>query len=93
MLELVTLLHGHGGKELEGRVLEDRGIIFVLLLKTVLQIAKDHDTRFGAVWGQVLFALDGHYAHGGNGLGDAFGKTTESAIRLKGDFHAGVVIN
>ena len=41
----------------------------------------------------MFVSLDGHDAHGWDGLGDAFGKTMEAAIFLEGDFHVGVVLN
>ena len=41
----------------------------------------------------MLVTLDGHDAHGGNCLENAFGKVTEAAILLKGDFRIGVVGN
>ena len=41
----------------------------------------------------MLVALDDHYTHGENGLGNAFGKAVEAAILLKGDFHVGVIFN
>ena len=93
LLEAKTYLHGHGGKEPEEDILEDGDTLFFLLPYLALQIAQDHDKRLGAVWGQVLVPLDGHCAHGGKGLRDAFGKATEAMIFLEGDFHLGVIFD
>ena len=74
-------------------MLQDGGILLVLLPMTVLEISKDHNMRLGAVGGQVFVTFYGDDAHGGNGIGDAFGKATEATIFLERYFHVDIVLD
>ena len=90
---LAAVFHGHRCEKPEGGVLEDGGKLFVLLPDAVLVVAKDYDAGLGTVVGEVLAALNGHDAHGGNGFGNAHRNTKKAALLLKGDLDIGVLGN
>ena len=76
---------------MERRVLQHWCVLFVLLPEASFQVSQDHDPGLDAVWCHVIVALDGHDAHGRDGLGHGMWEAVEAAVLLEDDLHVGVV--
>jgi hypothetical protein len=88
LLKRAAVLDGHADEELERVAVEDRRKFIRLQPNPVFVVTKHYDTRFGAMWKQVLILLDREDTHRRNGTRCAF--LSKGTILAKGYFLVGV---